>query len=348
MAETTDAGRAFATPDTAGQRNHADQPNPTINILLATYNGERYLPELLDSLRAQTFADWEVLASDDDSSDGTVDVLRSYAQRDPRIKVASTGVAHGSACANFLSLIPRATAPYVAFCDQDDVWKPRKLEVTLARMREVEARHADAVPVAVYTDLEVVDERLEQISPSFMTLSHMDPYRLSLANVLVENKAAGCTMLVNRALYHDDFRLPERVEDVGMHDWWCVLIAAALGELAYLDEATIHYRQTGDNNVGVDAATVGGSVRRALRGANPFAKKAGEVREFATNAAAFAETYRTRLTHEQYRLCLGCGRLLARGRVARIAYCHQNDLLRTTPLKRLGVDLGLLACPRTR
>lgn len=229
---------------------------PTVQILMAVYNGEEYLREQVDSLLAQTFGDWELLVSDDASTDGSLAILREYARRDARIRVVLEDERFGSAKRHFMALLRLADAPYVMTCDQDDVWDPDKVEVTLRAMREAEEGER---PLLVCTDLRVVDGALREISPSFLAYSGMDASTPTFGYFLASCLVTGCTMMVNRPLLRL-LRRPAHDESVIMHDWWASLIAAAFGEVIHLDRTTIAYRQHGDNSVGADRFT----VRRAL------------------------------------------------------------------------------------
>lgn len=231
---------------------------PMVQILMAVYNGEEYLCEQVDSLLSQTFGDWELLVSDDASSDGSLAILQEYARRDERIHVVLEGEHYGSAKRHFMALLRLADAPYVMTCDQDDVWDPDKIEVTLRAMRDAEEGKGER-PLLVCTDLRVVDGALREISPSFLAYSGMDASTPSFGYFLASCLVTGCTMMVNCHLL-GLLQRPARDESVIMHDWWASLIAAAFGEVIHLDRATIAYRQHGDNSVGADRFT----VRRAL------------------------------------------------------------------------------------
>ena len=110
-----------------------------IDILLATCNGALYLPEQLDSLLAQTCRGWRLLVRDDGSSDGTREILENYRSRHPDVIMIIPGEGQNlGACGNFSCLLEQSDAPYIMFCDQDDVWLPDKIEITLTAMRELE------------------------------------------------------------------------------------------------------------------------------------------------------------------------------------------------------------------
>jgi molybdopterin-guanine dinucleotide biosynthesis protein A len=221
---------------------------PSVEVALATHNGARYLPALLDSLSAQTHRDFTIVVSDDGSTDDTVAVLRSYAERHPgRMRIVRAEPRRLGPAANFSSILPHLTARYVLFCDQDDVWLPRKIELSLARLRALEGDAPAGTPLLVHTNLAVVGRDLEPIAPSAMAYQSIDPSRRAFPLLLMSNIATGCTVAVNRALYTLAAPVPP---EAMMHDHWFALVAAGLGRIGYVDEPTVLYRQHGGNAVG--------------------------------------------------------------------------------------------------
>lgn len=209
-----------------------------VNVLLATYNGARFLREQLESLRSQTHGPHLVTVRDDGSTDCTVCILSEWAASGLEISLSSGACA--GAARNFLTLLANADGgcDYFAFCDQDDVWLPDKLERAVAA---VGGCRSDG-PVMYCSRAELVDEELGHLSYSRV------PRRIGFANALVENVALGCTMVLNR--YARDLvcrRLPQRAI---MHDWWCYLVVSAFGRVIYDERPTVRYRQHGGNVFG--------------------------------------------------------------------------------------------------
>ena len=148
--------------------------NPKVQILMATYNGEDFLVQQLESILSQTYINWELLISDDGSSDGTLEILREYERKhSDKIKLVSNGKKNRGACANFFYLVSEASADYMMFCDQDDYWKRDKIEVTLKKMTQAEDELASDTPVLVFTDLEIADDKLNTISKSYLRYSNL-------------------------------------------------------------------------------------------------------------------------------------------------------------------------------
>ncbi len=266
---------------------------PLIDILMATYNGERFIGEQIESIRGQTCAVWRLLVSDDCSTDTTLDVLRRYAAADGRIQVVSQGVRHGGAKANFFSLMEKSAAPYVMFCDQDDVWLPRKVEKTLAAMRKIEGSASGDAPLLVFTDMKVVDGQLNVIAESFEKFSSIEPARTSFPHVLAQSLGAGCTMMVNAAARDLALKV-QNLDDVIMHDWWLTLLASAFGRIGYLNEPTSLYRRHGFNEIG---ALEYSPVKRASH----FDVMERGVASTVSQARTFLRCYGGALSAEQFK-----------------------------------------------
>jgi glycosyltransferase involved in cell wall biosynthesis len=220
-----------------------------IDILLATFNGGSYLPEQLDSVLAQTCRGWRLLARDDGSSDGTCKILENYRSRYPEaIMIIPSEGQNLGACGNFSLLLGQAEAPYIMFCDQDDVWLSDKIEITLAAMQDLERQHGAETPQLVHTDLAVVDKVLNRLDDSLWRFQCTGQQRLTKLNrLLMQNFATGCTVMINRALR--DLALPVPAEAL-MYDWWLALVATAFGRVAAVARPTVLYRQHGRNDTG--------------------------------------------------------------------------------------------------
>lgn len=219
-----------------------------VTILLATYNGERYLEEQIESILQQTYADWELIIRDDCSSDDTAVIALKYVQQNPdKIRFVKRDFPSGSAKNNFFSMLKLAKSEYVMTCDQDDVWLPTKVEVTMSEMHRLEVEEGYNRPLLVHTDLEVVDYNLSVIAESMFKLQNLDNRRNKLNNLLVQNIVTGCTTKVNRALLD---MVDEAPKEAMMHDWWFALIACAFGKIGFVDQSTVLYRQHGSNEVG--------------------------------------------------------------------------------------------------
>lgn len=220
-----------------------------IAILLASYNGEKYIAEQIESLLKQTETGWELFVHDDGSTDNTLEILHGYEARYPdRIHILD-GPPCGGAKDNFLWMMKNVRAPYVMFCDQDDVWLPEKVELTLGEMRRLEAQHGKEKPLLVFADLCVTDEGLRPIAARLSAYQKLDPWRTKAKNLMIQNVITGCAVMINRTLAELAAK-PENTAEIIMHDWWCALIAASFGGVSFVDRALVLYRQHGGNFVG--------------------------------------------------------------------------------------------------
>lgn len=221
----------------------------TVAVVMATYNGEKYVEEQIKSILSSSYQDFELFIFDDGSKDSTISILERYKADYPdKINFIRNSVNYGVTM-NFIQALAKMTADYIMFCDQDDVWLPNKIGVTLKRMKHMETQFSKEKPIAVFTDARVVDQRLSTIHPSFFGSGHLNPRKTDLAHLLMENKLIGCTVMVNAALRRmlQGNRMPQHAR---YHDWWIALIAASLGKIGFVEESTLLYRQHGSNIVG--------------------------------------------------------------------------------------------------
>jgi glycosyltransferase involved in cell wall biosynthesis len=260
-----------------------------VDILLAAYNGARFLAEQIESLFAQTHHPFRLLVRDDGSSDGTPALLAEHAaQRPDAIVLVDPAGPHLGASGSFARLLEYSDAPYVMFCDQDDVWLPGKIALLLDHMRAFEAQLPSQTPILVHSDLTVVDESLHVRQRSFWRSQRLDPCGgVALNRLLVENVVAGCAAMLNRPLARQCVPIPPSAV---MHDWWIALVAAALGRIEHIPEATMLYRQHAANRVG---AKRGGAVRMAGRALAFFGPQGyrGHLRQTQRQAQTLLERW---------------------------------------------------------
>jgi glycosyltransferase involved in cell wall biosynthesis len=253
---------------------------------MASYNGERYIAQQLDSLLSQTSNDFTLYISDDCSTDSTWEIIRTYERKFPGKIIAARNTGNsGSAKHNFISMMIEKKDDYVLLCDQDDVWLPRKIEKTILKLQRMEARYGRETPLLVHSDLTVVDENLAVITSSFREAMKVGYNRTALRHFLIQNIITGCTAAYNRALAELIMAVPGYLV---MHDWWLGLIAAAFGKIEYLHEQTVLYRQHGNNEIGArDVRTLSYKVNKLLHG-NEVRKA---INSTYTQAASFLKMY---------------------------------------------------------
>lgn len=253
-------------------------PEPLIDILMGTYNGECYVGEQIESIQAQTYKNWRLLVSDDCSSDATLDVVRRYAAEDERIQIVSEGVRYGGAKDNFFALMGNSDASYTMFCDQDDFWLPEKIKKSFAALLTLEDKYGSEVPLLVFCDMKVVDGDLNVLNESFERYTNLNPNRLAFRQLLVQNVAAGCSMLFNRSLL--ELCLKSDGDGAEMHDWWAMLIGAAFGHIGFVDESLTLYRQHGSNEVGAREYSPIESAKHSERAVKLFLEASEQAEAF--------------------------------------------------------------------
>lgn len=215
---------------------------------MATYNGEKYIDEQLQSIIKQVFTDWRLIILDDCSIDGTMGILKRYQhQYADKIIIYENNAHNGSAKNSFFQLLDYAESEYVMFSDQDDVWKDDKIIVTYKKILGMEKIYGIDMPLLVHTDLCVVDYKLNVINESLFSMQQMDYTRDKINNLLIENIVTGCTVMINRALLNFVYKKPRNFV---MHDMWLALIAATFGKIGFVNESTILYRQHANNLIG--------------------------------------------------------------------------------------------------
>lgn len=232
--------------------------DPQIQILLATYNGELFLQEQLDSIACQSYKNWTILARDDESTDSTRDILKQFQQTHPdKLILVEDGLGKsGGATPNFLKLLKHATSDIVALADQDDVWHPHKVERSVAAISQMESRYGAHVPAMVHHDFSLVDANASMLVKSFdkahgrrREINHLD--RMPFAGF-----AHGFSMTFNRALI--DKMMPAPSMAWG-HDTLLACVAQDFGHVEFIPEQLALYRRHGQN-----ASDVTSYQRRAL------------------------------------------------------------------------------------
>lgn len=311
----------------------------SVQIVLATYNGARYLSAQLDSIFAQQSYFSEILVCDDGSTDDTLDVIAKYAVRYPdRIKMVAKKYGQKGAAANFSNLLMSSTADYVLLSDQDDVWDADKIQFLTTRMQELESKYGSAKPLLVHSDLRVVDEQLKQISASLFDYQNLDKNLTSLADCLCQNSVTGCTVIMNRSLIK--LALPVAPQAV-MHDWWLALVAAAFGRIEFVDRPFIRYRQHASNTLGAKGWSIGRIVQKVPVA---FSRRsaADAIRPIIVQAEAFSSAYASMLSHEQRSLVDALGTMAKALPMSRFSRAARLRLKKRGLVRTLGLYWFLL------
>lgn len=204
-----------------------------IDILLATYNGEKYLELQIQSIISQSWRDWRLLIHDDGSLDGTKEIIRKYTSSDSRIIHLDDGITHLGPGGNFFHLMKKADADYVCFCDQDDFWFPHKLEkmVNLAEQKDSQ------IPFILFSDSY---SWLPECSSPVGTPVVRYPNRKLRNFFFLNGGIQGCACLFNKKLLDAVRDFPGYIP---MHDQLISLYAASFGQIFYLNDKLFLYRQ---------------------------------------------------------------------------------------------------------
>ena len=304
----------------------------TIDILLATFNSGRFLAEQLDSILAQDDRDWRLLVRDGGSTDNTGAILEEYRHREPdRIVLLPGGRA--TARENFAALLAASRAERVMFCDHDDCWFPDKIGHSRAAFEKRAAKLPEGTPLLLFSDLTIVNERLEKVADSFFQHEHIDPHRLELRELLLQNAASGCTMLFNRPLRELALPIPE---GAFMHDHWLMLTAACFGEIELLPEPTLFYRQHGGNVFGVSGYGTGYFCRKLSLGMEEIRSR---LFRLCRQAEAFRGRFGERLSPEELWLLEDFAGLPRAGFLERRLILFRHRIFKSGFLRNLGMFL---------
>lgn len=218
-----------------------------VDVVLASYNCSEHIKEQVESLLGQSASGWQLIISDDSSTDDTLKILKGLSDINRNIKLISQPTNLG-VISNVNCLLDRSKSEYTLFCDQDDVWLPNNIELKFDKMLQMEKVYGKQTPILIHTDLRVVDQDLTLIAPSFWKYQNLDPYPTKLfSKLIIKNFVTGCSMMINKSLKDLIGKIPE---EAIMHDWWIALIAVTQGQIASISSPTILYRQHGQNTVG--------------------------------------------------------------------------------------------------
>ncbi|WP_296091197.1 glycosyltransferase family 2 protein [uncultured Treponema sp.] len=209
-----------------------------ISIALTTYNGEKYLREQLDSILKQSIQDFELVITDDSSTDSTLKILNEYAEKDSRIKVFFNEKNLGFK-KNFEKAISLCSGDYIALSDQDDVWTENHLQVLLENIGSNDFVGANAF---------LCDEDAKPTGTDLLSCSKIDFLPDSKDDwfffLLHSNIFQGAACMFRRSLVQKAIPIPENVK---FHDYWLALIASVNGGVVYVNKCILYYRQHGAN-----------------------------------------------------------------------------------------------------
>lgn len=298
-----------------------------IQVLLACFNGEKYLSQQLSSLFCQDDPAFSVLVQDDGSTDATVALLEAAGQR---LTLGRENGRHLGAVGNFISLMGQCTTDYAALCDQDDVWTASKLSRCRAAMEQAEARYGAETPLLVHSDARLVDGAGRILHGSFFSHQGWDGGAMALSRLLVQNNVTGCTLMMNAPLRRLVVQHAEP-QSMYMHDWFIALTAAAFGHIIFIPEPLVDYRQHGVNVVGASRA---GLLQRGAKALGQWQKGKARIELTYTNTRAFRTAYGNDLPNcarqviDEYLATEAMGKLHRVATVQRKGYTMQSAMAR--------------------
>lgn len=215
-----------------------------IQILMSTYNGEKYLREQLESIVAlQNFEHICVLIRDDGSSDGTVSILEEYHQKYGFEIHLEENIGVNASIMRLIEYSSR-NCRFFAICDQDDVWLPDKMQIAADSLK----KQPEDKPCLFASLSEIVDEHLNHLGSSVYPRKGVSYY-----NALVQNVIAGHTQVFNAALR--DMLQEYGADQAHVIDWWIYLVASGIGKVTFYPQFTVRHRQHSANAVGYRLST---------------------------------------------------------------------------------------------
>ena len=216
--------------------NNLVKEYPLVSVVLATYNGELYLREQLDSIFIQTYQRMEVVAIDDCSSDTTVSILNEYAaiHANMRVFLNKKNLKH---IKTFERGITLANGTYIVLCDQDDIWDKEKIAITIAEMKE-------GVTLA-YCDSLLIDGQGRSLNKKISEMKNLASYNNAMP-FIIGNCVAGHAAIFEKKLALMAMPFPDQI----IHDWWLAFVASMNGRIAFVNEPLVKYRQHSSSVIG--------------------------------------------------------------------------------------------------
>ncbi|WP_426234011.1 glycosyltransferase family 2 protein [Pseudomonas sp. TWP3-2] len=305
----------------------AAERDASVAILMCSFNGERFLSEQLASIERQDHTRWQLFVSDDGSTDSTVDILSSFQARVGGERVTLLAGPRSGFANNFMSVtcLESISADFYAWSDQDDIWAADKLSAALSWLRQVPTD----IPALYASRTTVVDEGGVDVG---MTPGYRGIF--SFSNALVQNVAAGNTMVFNRAA-RELLRAGPTLGVVA-HDWWAYLLVTGVGGQFYFDqEPHLFYRQHQANSIGANAG-----FKAALTRIRKLFQ--GRLRHWIDRNISDLETVERLLAEENREVLRRFAQARNRGVAGRVAGIWRSGVYRQTLLGNLGLAVAII------
>jgi Glycosyltransferases, probably involved in cell wall biogenesis len=207
-----------------------------ISVCIASYNGERYIKEQLDSIICQLGENDEIIISDDGSTDSTIQIIENF--KDRRIKIFShipnrkSKYKFDLTTRNIENALLKAQGDYIFLADQDDIWEKNKIKETIPFFKKYDL---------ILHDCTIIDNSKKILHNSYFKLNKS---KIGIIRNLIKNSYLGCCMAFKREILKKS--LPFPVSPVP-HDIWIGLIAELKGNVFLSDKKLIQYRRHGNN-----------------------------------------------------------------------------------------------------
>lgn len=305
----------------------------TIDILLATYNGEKYLDEQLKSIENQTYKNWYLIIRDDGSKDNTINILNNFKKKYPdKVKIINDGISSGSAKNNFFKLMSYSENEYISCCDQDDIWLDNKLEIMYEELKKLENENTNQIPLLVHCDLYVVDQNMNIIADSFFDYSLFNKHAETINCFLLENYVTGCAMMFNRKL--KDYMVKDyNLNKIYMHDWLAALIAYGFGKGKFINKSLIKYRQHENNSVGAKSAKkLSTMIANAKRGFK-FARKV--VTDTYEQVEEFYRVNKDEVDQIHLKIIKEYANLKNKNKISRLIFYKKNNIKKVGFIRKI-------------
>lgn len=299
-----------------------------VQILLATYNGECFVKEQIESLMKQTYNNIQVIVRDDGSSDETVNILNKLKTiYSDKLFIVKDKKKCGSSKSNFMQLLKHATADYVMFCDQDDFWFSEKVHTTLKAMKKYEELNPEK-PVLIYSNYEETDSQLIPIKSNKKNNQIYNEH-LDVNHLLVQNYVTGCTMMINKLLYQNTL---EYRDEMLMHDWWIALYAATFGKIIHIQDVLMYYRQHQNNVVGaINVRSLSYIIRKALDN-----NTKNSMQAYLRQADAFYKLYENSMSLYNKKIYKEFLNIITYGKLKRVLLLLKRKYLKSTLMRIIG------------
>lgn len=297
-------------------------------ILLATYNGEMYIREQLDSIINQTYRDFVIYISDDGSTDDTIPIIMKYRNDYPdKIVILEHKDSYKSAKGNFINLLRAVESDLYFFCDQDDIWTANHIEVFLNKYKTLSGVEKQE-PILIHSDLTVVDNNLCVLANSFLQYLKL-PRNPRKRYYFLMNNVTGCVSMINDSLkkkaFYDYDYLQKNIDKITMHDHFFSLVAVEFGKKIFIDDKTNLYRQHDKNVLGAGGGyNFKGNIRK-------FFQINKTIQGLETNkrfVKFFADYFQKELSLSEYKIMKEFCDIKSKNKISRIYFLIKNGILK--------------------